>query len=439
MAISNDMTAALHNLGCKVNAYETEAMRERLEEAGYRIVDFDERADVYVINTCTVTAIADKKSRQMLRRAKRLNPEAIVVAAGCYVKSENSEAVRETADIILGNRAKDRLIEAIEEYRASLKTVEYMPDIDDKGCEYESMSLKHPTDHTRAFLKIQDGCDRFCSYCRIPYARGRAVSRDYDETIEEARVLAGNGFKEIVLTGIHLSSYETAGEPGLLRLIEGLSDIDGLKRIRLSSLEPVIVTRDFAREAAGYKKVCPHFHLSLQSGCDKTLRAMNRRYNTEEFRQSCEYLREYYDDPAITTDIIAGFPGESEEDFRESLEFVREIGFYEMHVFPYSKREGTRAASMAGHLNRSVREERAHRLIEAAEEMTAAYIGRHVDREAEVLFEEELAVGGLRGYSGFTREYIRVICTDEGIMPGDIKQGICSKELEDRVMLFTES
>lgn len=442
--------AALHNLGCKVNGYETEAMKELLIAAGYEIVPFDSPADVYIVNTCTVTAIADKKSRQMLRRARRLNPDAVIVAAGCYVETIRRDGTAndakrtgsvddgtKLADIYIGNRAKDRLVAEIESFiresntGSSEKSVGddrrksrwVVKDIGEKACTYDALALHKQEDHTRAFLKIQDGCDRFCSYCKIPYARGRAVSRPLEDSLEEARILAEAGYPEIVLTGIHLSSYEINGIPALLDVVEGLQETDDIKRIRLSSLEPVVVTEDFAKRLSQCDKICPHFHLSLQSGCDKTLKAMNRRYTTDEFSKSVDYLRKYFDDPAITTDVIAGFPGESEEDFNECLNYVKRIGFYEMHVFPYSKREGTKAAGMPGHLNRAIREERAGRLIEAADIMSADYRKRYLDREAEVLIEEEIESNGHKLWTGFTREYIRVYTEDDKLISGQLIRG----------------
>ncbi len=426
--------AALHNLGCKVNEYETESMRELLEKAGYEIVPFDMEADVYVVNTCTVTAIADKKSRQMLRRARRLNPNAVIVAAGCFVETMRGRMGEESAvhdmnrsqvpgmidhttddedgvslaDIYIGNRSKDKLVDEIDAFLKDRRSRWKLSDINDKTCGYDMLTLDQPKDRTRAFLKVQDGCNRFCSYCKIPYARGRAVSRDINDAVDEAEQLAESGFREIVLTGIHLSSYEIDGQNGLLDLIARLQDIEKLQRIRLGSLEPVVVTEDFAKRLSSFDKLCPHFHLSLQSGCDRTLKDMNRRYTAAEFAESVGFLRRAFDDPAITTDVIAGFPGETEEDFEETLEFVRRMDFYEMHVFPYSKREGTKAAKMPGHLDRAVREARAARLIEAANEMSEGFRNRYIGRQAEVLIEEEIEADGQMVWAGFTREYIRV-------------------------------
>ena len=336
-------TAALHNLGCKVNSYETEAMQQLLEEAGYEIVPFHEKADVYIINTCSVTNIADRKSRQMLHRAKKQNPDAVVVAAGCYVQAAAEELKADLAvDVIIGNNKKQDLLPILEEYFKDKSDSSHVIEISETH-EYERLSIHKIADHTRAFLKIQDGCNQFCSYCIIPYTRGRVRSRRPDEVVAEVRELAAAGYQEVVLTGIHLSSYgvdfkEEEKKENLLSLIKQVHEVEGIRRIRLGSLEPRIITEEFAQALASMPKFCPHFHLSLQSGCDKTLKRMNRHYTTEEYAAGCEILRRYFDNPAITTDVIVGFPGETEEEFEETKAFLERIGFYEMHIFKYSRR-----------------------------------------------------------------------------------------------------
>ena len=344
--------AALHNLGCKVNAYETEAMQELLEQNGYEIVPFKEGADVYIINTCTVTNMADRKSRQMIHRARKMNPDAVVVAAGCYVQAK-AEDVDECIDIVIGNNKKQDLIEILDEYWAKKKKDHELQkevlDINHTS-EYENLHLSKTAEHTRAYIKVQDGCNQFCSYCIIPFARGRVRSREKDDVVREVESLAKNGYKEVVLTGIHLSSYGVDLGETLLSLILAVNEVSGIHRIRLGSLEPRIITEEFVKTIAGLPKICPHFHLSLQSGCDATLKRMNRKYTAEEYYEKCELLRKYFDDPALTTDVIVGFPGETEEEFAQSKDFVDKVNFYETHIFKYSKREGTKAAVMKAYI-----------------------------------------------------------------------------------------
>ena len=341
---------ALHNLGCKVNAYEIEAMQQLLEEAGYEIVPFEPGADIYVINTCTVTNIADRKSRQMLHKAKKMNPEAIVVATGCYVQTGGEKLEKDEAiDLVLGNNQKINIVEALAEYAENKPGHGSHVIKINQTKEYEELSIDHTAEHVRAYIKVQDGCNQFCTYCIIPYARGRVRSRNIESVLKEVRALAEKGYKEVVLTGIHLSSYGVdfpeEKKETLLSLIRVVHEIEGIRRIRLGSLEPGIVTREFAEGIAALPKVCPHFHLSLQSGCDKTLKEMNRKYDTEKYRQAAATLRKYLPKVALTTDIIVGFPGETEEDFRESYAFAEEIGFAKIHVFPYSPKRGTPAAA----------------------------------------------------------------------------------------------
>lgn len=417
--------AALHSLGCKVNSYETEAMQQLLEQAGYQIVPFHETADVYVINTCTVTNIADRKSRQMIHRARKQNSNAIVVAAGCYVQTGIEQVQTDAAvDIIIGNNRKNDLIALLEEFensRAEERKADGLirdipEDINAPGMAYEEMKVDRPAEHTRAFLKVQDGCNQFCSYCVIPYARGRVRSRRMEDVIEETKGLVNNGFQEIVLTGIHLSSYGVDLGYGLLELIRAIHAIDGVRRIRLGSLEPGIITEEFVRELAEMKKICPHFHLSLQSGSDTVLRRMNRHYTVDEYYHKCELLRQYYEHPALTTDVIVGFPGETEEEFARTCAFVKKVDFYEVHVFKYSRRSGTVADRMEGQLPEQLKAARSSRLMAIAEEQKQRFIAWYEGKQVEVLFEEAVMIDGGQYYVGFTPEYVKTrYRTDESV------------------------
>jgi threonylcarbamoyladenosine tRNA methylthiotransferase MtaB len=399
--------AALHNLGCKVNAYETEAMQQMLEQAGYEIVPFAPGADVYVINTCTVTNIADRKSRQMLHKAKKMNPQAVVVAAGCYVQAAKDDLEMDDAiDIVIGNNRKKDLVRILEEYERS-REEEFVIDVNHTS-EYESLSISRTAEHTRAYIKVQDGCNQFCSYCIIPYARGRVRSRQAEDVLAEVRELAANGYQEIVLTGIHLSSYGVDLGTDLLSLILAVHEVEGIKRIRLGSLEPRIITEEFAKTLASLPKICPHFHLSLQSGCNATLKRMNRRYTAEEYYEKCQLLREYFDRPALTTDVIVGFPGETEEEFAESKAFLEKIQFYETHIFKYSRRKGTRAAVMENQVSDEKKAERGNILLELNRKNQAAYEEERIGDRDEVLFEELMILDGEKYYAGHTREYIRL-------------------------------
>ena len=372
---------ALHNLGCKVNAYEVEAMQQLLENAGYETVPFEEGADVYVINTCTVTNIADRKSRQMLHKAKKMNPDAIVVATGCYAQADTEKLKEDTAvDLILGNNQKTQIVEALEEYeKEHAKQVQVIEINHTK--EYEELSISSTAEHVRAYIKVQDGCNQFCTYCIIPFARGRVRSRKIEEVLSEVETLAAKGYKEVVLTGIHLSSYEVdfpkEERESLLSLIQAVSRVEGISRIRLGSLEPRIITEEFLEGIVKTGKVCPHFHLSLQSGCNKTLKNMNRRYSAQEYAEKCELIRKFYPAPALTTDVIVGFPQETEEDFEESYEFVKKIHFYETHIFKYSRRHGTKAASMDGQLTEAAKAQRSDRMLELHESGDPTYITSH--------------------------------------------------------------
>ena len=400
---------ALHNLGCKVNAYETEAMQEMLENHGYEIVPFKEGADIYIINTCTVTNMADRKSRQMLHRAKKLNPDAIVVATGCYVQAqEENGQVDECIDIIIGNNKKKDLIEILENH-----TPKSVIDINHTK-EYEEMHLSKTAEHTRAYIKVQDGCNQFCTYCIIPFARGRVRSRAKEDVIREVTDLANNGYQEVVLTGIHLSSYgvDLAGED-LLSLILAVHEVEGIQRIRLGSLEPRIITEEFAKTISELPKMCPHFHLSLQSGCDETLRRMNRRYTSEEYYEKCQLLRKYFDNPALTTDVIVGFPGETEEEFEKSKAFVDKVNFYETHIFKYSKRQGTKAAVMEGQVPEQIKTVRSNIMLEMDEKKRAEYEKAFVGREVEVLFEEKITKNDACYCVGHTKEYVKIALQTE--------------------------
>lgn len=402
---------ALHNLGCKVNSYETEAMQEMLEKAGYEIVPFREGADIYIINTCTVTNIADRKSRQMLHRARKMNPDAVVVAAGCYVQTQaGKEAQDSCIDIVLGNNKKKDIVTVLEEYeREKAGMLEDVEDIS-RTKEYEPLNLTRTGDHTRAYIKVQDGCNQFCTYCIIPYARGRVRSRSLEDVAAEVHSLAENGYREVVLTGIHLSSYgiDFDGERHLLDLIRTVHGEEGIMRIRLGSLEPGIITEEFAEALASMPKMCPHFHLSLQSGCDATLKRMNRRYTSAEYYEKCCILRKYFDNPALTTDVIVGFPGETEEEFRESLEFVDRVNFYETHIFKYSRRAGTKAADMDGQVSEQIKTRRSARMIAMGEQKRRAYEEGFIGKEVEVLVEEPAEIDGKVMQVGHTKEYIKI-------------------------------
>ena len=401
--------AALHNLGCKVNAYETEAMQEMLEQNGYEIVPFAEGADVYVINTCTVTNMADRKSRQMLHRARKMNPNAVVVAAGCYVQAQGAKA-DDCIDIIIGNNKKKDLIAILDEHFAKIEEKEPQVELIDIAHthEYEEMRVSRQAEHTRANVKVQDGCNQFCSYCIIPYARGRVRSRKMEDVLAEVHTLASNGYQEIVLTGIHLSSYGIDTGENLLELIRAVHQVEGILRIRLGSLEPRIITREFAEGIAALPKMCPHFHLSLQSGCNTTLKRMNRRYTAEEYYEKFELLREVFDHPALTTDVIVGFPGETEEEFRESKAFLEKVNFYETHIFKYSRRQGTKAAEMKDQVPEPVKTERSNQLIALGKVNKKAFEDRLIGQTVEVLMEEEIQRDSETWQIGHTREYVKV-------------------------------
>mgnify|MGYP000122920926 FL=1 len=436
-------TAALHNLGCKVNSYETEAMQQLLEEAGYEIVSFHEKADVYIINTCSVTNIADRKSRQMLHRAKKQNPEAVVVAAGCYVQSAAEELKADLAvDVIIGNNKKQDLVPILEEYFKDRTDSSHVIEINETH-EYERLSIHKIADHTRAFLKIQDGCNQFCSYCIIPYTRGRVRSRRPEEVVAEVRELAAAGYQEVVLTGIHLSSYgvdfKEEENENLLSLIRQVHEVEGIRRIRLGSLEPRIITDDFAKALASMPKFCPHFHLSLQSGCDETLKRMNRHYTTEEYAAGCDILRRYFDNPAITTDVIVGFPGETEEEFEATKAFLERIGFYEMHIFKYSRRAGTRADRMPEQVPEQIKNVRSEALLLLEKQMSKAYRENFLGKKKTVLLEEKTEIGGRAYMIGHTMEYVKAVVPYADDLKNKMTEGVLKEALNDEVLLLDES
>lgn len=430
--------AALHNLGCKVNAYETEAMQHLLEEAGYEIVPFTQKADVYVINTCSVTNMADRKSRQMLHKAKKNNPDSIVVATGCYVQTSEKEVLNDlSVDIVIGNDRKHDLVRLLEEY--SLDSVnDTVDDINDGKHDFEELFIDQTKEHTRAFIKVQDGCNQFCSYCIIPYARGRVRSRRFENVIAEVERLAANGFKEVVLTGIHLSSYGVDFEEatGLLELIQAVNAVKGIERIRLGSLEPKIVTEHFVSELSKLDKICPHFHLSLQSGCDATLKRMNRKYTTKEYERGCELLRKYFVHPAITTDVIVGFPGETEEEFEQTKAYLEHIHFYEMHIFKYSKRKGTRAAVMPDQIDEQIKAARSEKLIALGHDMSKEFRKFYIGKNEEVLFEEKAVIGDKEYFVGYTKEYVKVAKKTDENLENQIVSGRISGMLTDEILLF---
>ena len=437
---------ALHNLGCKVNAYETEAMQELLERHGYEIVPFQEGADVYIINTCTVTNMADRKSRQMLHKARKMNPDSIVVACGCYVQAKKDD-IPDGIDIVVGNNKKQNIVEILENYEREQNkeagnveedgrkdAADTYQEILDIGHEkaYEDLHLSTAAEHTRAYIKVQDGCNQFCSYCIIPFARGRVRSRSRDSVLEEVKTLAANGYKEVVLTGIHLSSYGIDNDDNLLSLILAIHDVDGIERIRLGSLEPRIITEEFAQTISKLPKMCPHFHLSLQSGCDATLKRMNRRYTAEEYYEKCQLLRKYFHNPALTTDVIVGFPGETEEEFAESKAFVDKVDFYETHIFKYSRREGTKAAAMENQVPDQIKAKRSAELLELNRKKQAAYEEKLVGTTQEVLIEEKIVRDGEELQVGHTKEYVKIGVKN----PNNLTNQLVKVEIESHLQIL---
>lgn len=412
--------AASFALGCKVNQYESEAIAELFQEKGYEIVDIDEVADVYVINTCTVTNFGDKKSRQLIRKVKRQNENAIVCVVGCYAQTAPQELMKvEGVNLVLGTKDRAQIVEMVENYKVENGVESHVSDIM-KERLFEPLSIQKLANRTRAYLKIQDGCSQYCSYCIIPYARGPIRSREPQDVIAEVKRLAENGFKEVVLTGIHVASYgKDRRDTSLLEILRQVHEVEGIDRIRFSSIEPNVVTEEFAQAIADMPKVCDHFHLSLQSGCDKTLKEMNRKYDTEKYRQAAATLRKYLPEVALTTDIIAGFPGETEEDFQASYDFAKEIGFAKIHAFPYSPKKGTPAAARKDQLLNAVKADRSHRLIELSDKMADDFIQAYVGKEVEVLFERAIGEGV---YEGHTTNYIKVKATSEK----DLTNVICT-------------
>ena len=468
MTVNRGKNVALHNLGCKVNSYEMDVMQQNLQEKGFTIVPFEEKADIYIINTCTVTNIADRKSRQMLHRARALNPEAVVVAVGCYVQTGGEQALLdESIDLAIGNNRKKDLVPILEAFLSNrqeettpdTKTLQHTTIVDVNGpCEYEEMTLEQPAEHTRAYIKIQDGCNQFCSYCIIPYARGRVRSRKAEDVIREIEGVVASGCQEIVLTGIHISSYgidfaddawaagqsqwvlkeegrhDYRGSSKLVDLVERIHGISGLKRIRIGSLEPRIITAENAARLAALEKVCPHFHLSLQSGCDETLKRMNRHYTAGEYYESVKRLREVYAHPAITTDVIVGFPGETEEEFQASEAFLEKVGFYEMHIFKYSRRQGTRAAAMKDQVAEPVKTVRSNRLLSLEREQSKAFRSCYIGQEAEVLFEEEKEKEGSKFWLGHTADYVKVALKSEENLTNCLKKVRVTGFLTDEIL-----
>ncbi|SCY31168.1 threonylcarbamoyladenosine tRNA methylthiotransferase MtaB [Lachnospiraceae bacterium XBB2008] len=438
-------TVALRSLGCKVNAYETEGIQQILEKNGYIIVPFDSVADIYIVNTCSVTNIADHKSRQMLHKAKNTNPKAVVVACGCYVQTGLDTLRADPAiDVIIGNNVKSNILDILRSYESDLTagTVERpcirMAEMSDK-LEYEEMQVGSYSDRTRGFVKIQDGCNRFCTYCVIPYARGRVRSRQQEDIIREVSGMVADGCLEVVLTGIHISSFGTdRGESELLTLLRKLQEIDGLERIRLSSLEPGIITREFVEGISELTKVCPHFHLSMQSGSAGVLKRMNRHYTPDEYYEKVEMLREVYDDPAITTDVIVGFPGETPEEFVETCEFIKKVRFFELHVFKYSKRSGTKAAEMPRQIIERVKAQRSDILIDLGDELASEFMKRHLGKASSVLTEEYRTVGDKTYLTGHTPEYINVLIPTDNKdkCTGKIITGTYAEMPDKKTMIF---
>lgn len=429
---------ALHNLGCKVNSYETEVMQQNLKENGFLVVPFEQKADVYIINTCSVTNMADRKSRQMLHKAKKNNPESVVVAVGCYVQTrEEEEILEDGVDLVIGNNKKKELISILNHYFDGLKE-ETVIDINHTN-EYEEMKLTDTTEHTRAYIKVQDGCNQFCSYCIIPYARGRVRSRKREDVLGEVRGLSAKGYSEVVLTGIHLSSYGIDIEDTLLSLITAIHEIEGIKRIRLGSLEPRIITEEFVQKLIELPKICPHFHLSLQSGCNETLKRMNRKYSAEEFFDKVELLRKYFDRPALTTDVIVGFPGETQVEFEQTVEFLKKVHFYEMHIFKYSKRKGTKAAVMEEQIGEKVKSERSNELLELNSQNKSDFGKQLVGKEMEMLVEERIIISGENFLTGYTKEYVKVGFFDKEDYTNKILRGKLDIRKEGDIILFQKN
>lgn len=408
---------AFLTLGCKVNTYETNAMQLLFRQAGYTVVEFADKADIYIVNTCSVTNMADRKSRQMLHKAKKKNPDAIIVAAGCYVQAAKEQLEQDTAvDVVVGNNQKNRIVEIVEAYRQNHQECSFIVDVA-KDSAYECMHIEDAGERTRAFIKIQDGCNQFCSYCIIPYTRGRVRSRAEEDILAEITNLVKQGYKEFVINGIHLSSYgadeqnkdfvRLAGKP-LLHVLEKINAIDGVERIRLGSLEPRVITEEFVSKLVQLEKICPHFHLSLQSGCDETLKRMNRKYSTKEFLDGCIILRKYYENPAITTDVIVGFPMETEEEFQQTYQFLEQIAFSQMHIFKYSVRKGTRAEKMTPQVGENIKTERSNKLLQLNHRLQKEYEETFLSKEEKVLFEEVITIEDKEYVIGHNERYLKI-------------------------------
>jgi len=427
-------TVSFYTLGCKANQYDTEAMAEAFENAGYEVVDFGESADVYVINTCTVTGLSTRKSRQAIRRARQLNAGAIIAAVGCYPQTAKKEVESiEEVDIIAGTSERMRIPEYVELFKANKKKISVVDNIM-KRRDFEKVKIERYKDRTRAFLKIQEGCSQFCSYCIIPYARGPIRSRPSEEVMEEVEKLAKGGFKEVVLTGIHIASYgKESGKTSLLELLKQINSVEGIDRIRIGSIEPGLITEEFAAAVSKLEKLCPHYHVSLQSGCDETLKRMNRRYTTAQYKNAVNILRSYIPDVLVTTDVMVGFPGETDEEFEKTYEFIKDIKFYKMHVFKFSPRKGTPAATFEGQVDSSVKDARSERLIKLSEDCMLSYHKEFVGRELPVLFEQE--VKGMEGYyEGLAPNYIRVVAKGNNSLAGDIKTVRLTEAESDRMI-----
>ncbi len=445
-------TVAFHNLGCKTNAYEVDIMQQKFTENGFLVVPFSQKADIYVVNTCTVTNMADRKSRQMLHKAKSNNPNSIVIATGCYVQTDTENVLKDLSiDIAIGNNKKAQIVEILNEYLANrgietAKAHEAYGEIIDINHtdEYEDMMLEETADRTRAYIKIQDGCNQFCTYCLIPYARGRVRSRDMEDILKEIEGLTKKGYLEFVLTGIHISSYgittpNDLSENQLASLIEKVAMIEGVKRIRLGSLEPRVVTREFCERISKIDKICPHFHLSLQSGCDETLKRMNRHYTSAEFMEGVHLLREYFDDPAITTDVIVGFPGETEEEYEISRDFCKEVGFFEMHIFKYSPRRGTVAEKLPNQVSDFNKDERSNEMIALEAKLSHAYRERHVGKTSSVLFEESKKINGVTYQIGHTKEYIKIALPTDEVLDNTIVEVTPKLFLQNDILIASRN
>lgn len=424
-------TIAFHNLGCKVNSYETDAMAQKCIEKGYKIVDFEQKADIYVVNTCSVTNIADRKSRQMLHKAKKQNPDSVVVAVGCFVQANPEEVAKDEAiDLIVGNNKKKDLFEIVEEYlnqKSVSKDLEGTTVTDIHHCDYEELKINKSEEHSRVFVKIQDGCDRYCTYCIIPYVRGNLRSRKPEDVVREIKEIAANGYREVVITGIHLSSYGKDflkdGKPSLdysgnadylINLLKDINEIEGIDRIRIGSFEPMILSEDFVSKLSKITKLCPHFHISLQSGCDSVLKRMNRHYDTKKFYEKTVLLREYFPGCALTTDVIVGFPGETEEEFNTTYDYLTKIKFFETHIFPYSRRKGTIADKMSGQLTMNEKKERVTKLLELDDKLSREYRESKLGETDNIIVEEIKTINGENYYVGHTPEYVMVALKEDG-------------------------